>query len=70
MSGEIPTKIKGLIDRIVYEQEIVVEAAMKRDLALASAVAASNLFAENSIDGILPAKDIEKLAEKYGRIKL
>ncbi len=42
----------------------------KRILEFASAVAASNLFAENSIDGILPAKDIEKLAEKYGRIKL
>lgn len=36
-------------------------------LEFASAAAASNLFAENSVDGMLPREEIEKLAEKYGR---
>lgn len=35
MAGAVPTKIKGLIDRIVCEQETVVEAAVNRDLELA-----------------------------------
>lgn len=39
-------------------------------LEFASAAAASNLFAENSTDGMLTRKEIEKLEEKYGRIKL
>ena len=39
-------------------------------LEFASAVAASNLFAENSIDGILEKNEIEKLFKKYGRKKI
>lgn len=39
-------------------------------LKFASSAAASNLFAENSTDGMLERKDIEKLEEKYGRISL
>ncbi|MBR6790581.1 MAG: helix-turn-helix domain-containing protein [Oscillospiraceae bacterium] len=36
-------------------------------LRFASSAAASNLFAENSVDGMLPREEIEKLEEKYGR---
>lgn len=39
----------------------------KKMLEFASSAAACNLFAENSIDGMLPKNEIEKLAEKYGR---
>lgn len=39
----------------------------KHLLEFASAAAASNLFAENSVDGMLTREEIEKLAEKYGR---
>lgn len=39
----------------------------KHILEFASSAAAANLFAENSIDGMLPKEEIEKLAEKYGR---
>ena len=39
----------------------------KHILEFASSAAAANLFAENSIDGMLPKAEIEKLAEKYGR---
>ncbi len=39
-------------------------------LKFASAAAASNLFAENSTDGMLSKNEIEKLEEKYGRITL
>jgi len=37
-------------------------------LKFASAAAASNLFAENSTDGMLPKNEIEKLENKYGRL--
>ena len=36
-------------------------------LEFASSAAACNLFAENSVDGMLTKKEIEILAEKYGR---
>ena len=36
-------------------------------LRFASAAAACNLFAENSVDGMRPKKEIEKLAEQYER---
>lgn len=36
-------------------------------IEFASAAAACNLFAENSIDGMLPYEEILKVAEKYGR---
>lgn len=39
----------------------------KEIVEFASAAAASNLFSENSIDGILPKEEIKKLADKYGR---
>ena len=39
----------------------------KHILEFASSAAAANLFAENSVDGMLPKAEIEKLAEKYGR---
>ena len=39
----------------------------KELLEFASAAAASNLFSENSIDGMLPKEEIMKLADKYGR---
>ena len=39
-------------------------------LEFASAAAASNLFAENSVDGMRSRDEIEKLADKYGRKKL
>lgn len=42
----------------------------KSILEFASAAAACNLFAENSVDGMLSKNEIEKLPEKYGRIKL
>lgn len=42
----------------------------KRMLEFASAAAAANLFAENSVDGMLSKNEIEKLAEKYGRKKI
>ena len=29
-----------------------------------------NVFAENAVDGMLPKAEIEKLAEKYGRIEI
>lgn len=38
-----------------------------RLLEFASSAAAANLFAENSIDGMLEKEKIEKLAAKYGR---
>lgn len=37
-------------------------------LEFASAAAAANLFAENSVDGMLPKDEIFKLPAKYGRI--
>lgn len=39
-------------------------------LKFASSAAACNLFAENSVDGMLPKEKIEKLEEKYGRLSL
>lgn len=39
----------------------------KKILEFASAAAASNLFSENSVDGMLPYEEILKLADKYGR---
>ncbi len=42
----------------------------KHILEFASSAAACNLFAENSIDGMLPKEEIEKMAEKYGRLEL
>ena len=39
----------------------------KQTLEFASAAAACNLFAENSVDGMKNASEIEKLPEKYGR---
>ena len=39
-------------------------------LKFASSAAASNLFAENSTDGMLPKNEIEKLEKKYGRLSL
>ncbi len=39
-------------------------------LKFSSAAAASNLFAENSTDGMLSKAEIEKLEDKYGRISL
>lgn len=39
-------------------------------LEFASGSAASNLFADNSVDGILSANEIYALINKYGRIKL
>ena len=38
----------------------------KRTLEFAASAAACNLFAENSVDGMLPKAEIEKLQEKYG----
>lgn len=42
----------------------------KQILEFASAAAACNLFAENSVDGMRSAAEIEKLPQKYGRKKL
>ena len=42
----------------------------KEILEFASAAAACNLFAENSIDGMRTRQEILELAEKYGRISL
>lgn len=39
----------------------------KEMLEFASSAAACNLFAENSVDGMLPKEEIVKLADKYGR---
>lgn len=39
----------------------------KAILEFASSAAASNLFSENSVDGMLPKEEIIKLADKYGR---
>ena len=39
-------------------------------LKFASSAAASNLFAENSTDGMLPKGEIEKLENKYGRLSI
>ena len=39
----------------------------KEILDFASAAAACNLFAENSIDGMKPAEEIKNMAAKYGR---
>ena len=39
-------------------------------LEFASAAAACNLFAENSVDGMRPKAEILKVAEKYGRLEL
>ncbi len=39
-------------------------------LKFASLVAASNLFSENSVDGILPKEKLSALEEKYGRLEL
>ena len=39
-------------------------------LEFASSAAACNLFAENSVDGMLNKNEIEKLAQKYGRKKI
>ena len=38
----------------------------KRILEFAAAAAACNLFAENSVDGMRPKSEIEKLIEEYG----
>ena len=38
----------------------------KHTLEFAASAAACNLFAENSVDGMLSKKEIEKLSEKYG----
>ncbi|MBQ9084541.1 MAG: helix-turn-helix domain-containing protein [Clostridia bacterium] len=42
----------------------------RRILELASAAAASNLFAANSIDGVLPREELDALCEKYPRQEL
>ena len=42
----------------------------KELLEFASAAAACNLFAENSVDGMRPKAEILKVAEKYGRLEL
>ncbi len=42
----------------------------KEILELASAAAACNLFAENSVDGMRPKAEVLKVAEKYGRLEL
>jgi len=42
----------------------------KHLLEFASAAAACNLFAENSVDGMRPKSEILKVAEKYGRLEL
>ena len=39
-------------------------------LRFASAAAACNLFAENSVDGMRPKNDVLKMEEKYGRVTL
>lgn len=39
-------------------------------LEFASAAAACNLFSENSVDGMRSKSEINKLAEKYGRLEL
>lgn len=39
----------------------------KKMLEFASSAAACNLFAENSVDGMLPKSGVEKLVKKYGR---
>lgn len=39
----------------------------KQILEFASSAAACNLFAENSVDGMLSKNEIDKLADKYGR---
>ena len=39
-------------------------------LEFASGAAACNLFAENSIDGMLPENEIYQIIEKYGRLSL
>ena len=39
-------------------------------LEFASSAAACNLFAENSVDGMLNKNEIEKMAQKYGRKKI
>ena len=49
-SGNIPTKIKGLIDRIVGEQELVVEAALNRDLELAFIAFSNNPLVTLSVE--------------------
>ena len=35
MAGELPSEIYGLVTRIISEQEVVVEAALRRDVDLA-----------------------------------
>ena len=42
----------------------------KQLLEFASAAAACNLFAENSVDGMRPKAEILEVAEKYGRLEL
>ena len=42
----------------------------KQILEFASAAAACNLFADNSVDGMRSKNEIFELAEKYGRISL
>ena len=42
----------------------------KELLEFASAAAACNLFAENSVDGMRPKAEVLKVAEKYGRLEL
>ena len=42
----------------------------KKTLEFAACAAACNLFSENSVDGMLSYKQIEKIPEKYGWRKL
>lgn len=42
----------------------------KQILEFASSAAACNLFAENSVDGMKPKAEIEKMDEIYGRLKI
>lgn len=59
LSGNVPTKIKGLIDRIVCEQELVVEAALNRDLELAFIA-----FSNNPLVTV----DVEKARELFDKM--
>ncbi len=42
----------------------------KKMLEYASCAAAANLFAENSVDGMLPRAEVEELEKTYGRMSL
>lgn len=72
MAGEVPTKIKGLIDRIVCEQETVVEAALNRDLELAFIAFANNPLVQLNVDKArelfdVMVKNTEKYLDEYKR---